>query len=153
MLRIQHLPFVFFGRNRHEIGQQHRAGICPKPGLENVCVIYIAALGFEGSRGSDSPMTGTRVKQSAEDRSAIEPGPAEPVNGSLARDQSRGPALSDDCVILNPLHGARFNSYSQTLEMTAESSSQRTSRSPVQSEMRTLQISLGNSPTEDNGLC
>src|ERR1041385_2151501 len=91
-----------FCSNRHEIDERCLPGTAKKTRFQYVGVRQIPTLRAERSCRRDRPVaTFLRIENSGEDRGAIETGPAQPVNRSVARYKSSCAAVTDYCVIMN----------------------------------------------------
>src|SRR6185436_11477052 len=100
-LRHQERLLLFLGGHRHEVGQNQRALAGLEPGLHDVGVLDILPAGSEGGYRRDAPPPGGLVEYGPEDRRAVEPGPAEPVDRAVAADQRGGPTIADQRVVLD----------------------------------------------------
>ena len=73
-----------------------------EPRLEHVRPVDVAALDPRRLRRGDAPgAADSRVEEAAEQRRAVEPRPAQPVERAVPRDQRRRPAVADDGVVLD----------------------------------------------------
>src|SRR5439155_19925798 len=107
---------------------------------QDVGVAQVGALGAEGPPGSDREAAAAiLVEDGGEQRGAVEPRPAEPVERAATGDQGRRPAVADDGIVLDGRgHAETRSRLPATRVSTTDSSNQRAcaSRPRVSSSCR-----------------
>src|SRR4051794_30009996 len=87
--------------DRHEVDEFADAAVGEEPGDENGGVGEVELLAVEtaGRRLDPEVPAALGIEQRAEDARGVEAGAAEPVNGSVGRDQGRGLQVTDKTVV------------------------------------------------------
>lgn len=94
--------FVSVCAERHAIGQYAVAMSGDESRFEDVRAFEIASRGGENVCRMKSPVTSdVQVEERREERRTIEPWPAEPIDGSVASDESGRTTVADDSVIVD----------------------------------------------------
>src|SRR3954471_1238000 len=100
VLRGQRGALVLLACHGHEVAQSNRATRGVEDGLEHVRIRQIASLAAErayGAHPESSPALG--IEERREDRRAVEPWPAQPVECAVSGNERRAAAVADEGVV------------------------------------------------------
>jgi hypothetical protein len=126
ILRPQLVPPVRLGAHGHQISEPHRTGGRPKRRFEDVGVGDVPPLGGErANRPHREAAALCPVQEGAEERRAVEPRPAEPVERAVAADQRRRATVTDDRVIADGWVSEAVVGHARTARRSRSGSGQR----------------------------